>query len=125
MSDFIYHYEAGQTADAPTILALHGTGGTEFALAHRPLVRVLYRWSVLRPDLAIRCADVTPNDAELCEALLDLGRVQRLLNFRVQAVDDVARRFGRSHHANPEIELGAGNTGLRGGGYIRKRAGAA
>jgi phospholipase/carboxylesterase len=27
--DFVHHYQPGQTADAPTLMLLHGTGGNE------------------------------------------------------------------------------------------------
>jgi len=32
--NFIHHYEAGSTADAPTLLLLHGTGGNENSLVN-------------------------------------------------------------------------------------------
>lgn len=46
----------------------HGTGGVEFLLRKSHLLRIWARVVLFGPDLGLRCAEVTPNDAALCEA---------------------------------------------------------
>jgi glycosyltransferase involved in cell wall biosynthesis len=51
-----------------TVYHFHGTGGIAFALQCNAIVRAWAQRVLFRPDLVIRPADVTPNDAVLCKA---------------------------------------------------------
>ncbi|WP_028580028.1 glycosyltransferase family 4 protein [Desulfogranum japonicum] len=50
----------------------HGTGGMA-QLIHMPgFVRAWARRVFFRPDITVRCADVSPNDSEMCESQKDV-----------------------------------------------------
>lgn len=51
-----------------TVYHFHGTGGIDYLLKLPSPLRWWGKRAMFGPDLAIRCADVTPNDAALCEA---------------------------------------------------------
>lgn len=51
-----------------TVYHFHATGGINFLLDRGAVVRGLAKWFIWKPDLSIRCADVEPNDAVLCQS---------------------------------------------------------
>ncbi|HEX6694833.1 MAG TPA: glycosyltransferase [Longimicrobiales bacterium] len=56
---------------ARVIFHFHATGSGAYIQTQSPLIRRLARRFLFRPDVAIRCADVTPNDAAAYEACED------------------------------------------------------
>ncbi|QVM83711.1 glycosyltransferase family 4 protein [Novosphingobium decolorationis] len=51
-----------------TIYHFHATGGMKYLLGLNDSIVKLAKKTIWRPDVAIRCAEVEPNDAEICEA---------------------------------------------------------
>jgi len=51
-----------------TVYHFHGTGGMAIAQQSNFIIRSWARIALFRPELAIRCADVVPNDAAICGA---------------------------------------------------------
>lgn len=51
-----------------TVYHFHATGGIQYLLESRPIIVKLARKTIWNPDLSIRCAEVSPDDAALCES---------------------------------------------------------
>ncbi|MCT2398072.1 glycosyltransferase family 4 protein [Novosphingobium mangrovi (ex Huang et al. 2023)] len=51
-----------------TVYHFHATGGVQYLLDSNPIIAKLARKSLWKPDISIRCALVSPDDAALCES---------------------------------------------------------
>lgn len=106
MSDFIYHYQAGQSAKSPTILALHGTGGNESDLVE--LARTLAPEAhVLAPRGRVSENGANRFFRRFAEGVFDLESLKTETDALAEFVAQKAEKYGFT--ANNVFALGYSN----------------
>jgi len=77
-----------------TVFHFHATGGSSYLKLKLPLIANLVLMPTLRPDLSIRCAEVYPNDAEICDSRKSVIIYNGVRDIREEAQDMIGAGKG-------------------------------